>query len=99
MGVIGWIGKKLAFLDYQQQHFNADFRFSLVRLRQKKQSKHDNYHGLFHRIFTNFIHITSVETRLTIFNKGYSFLSYSIGLVISMPFYLAKTFYAGCYNH
>lgn len=102
--IMNWLGKKLATLNYQQQHFNADFRFSLVRLRESSEqvsllrgesAEHENFHGLFAKIYANFVKIVSLQTRLTIFDKGYGFFAYALGLIVATPFYLAKAFQLG----
>ncbi len=95
-----WIGKKLAALDYQQQHYNADFRFNLIQLREEKendQPKLDNekFSNLFSLVFNNYVSIVSLKTRLALFNKIYGVLSYIIGFAVSMPLYLAKAFALG----
>ncbi len=95
--IIGWLGKKLAVLDYQQQHYNADFRYSLVKLRDEQEAKLDNekYQGLFGLIYHNFISIISLKTRLAVFTKVYGYFSYIIGFAVSIPFYLSKAFQLG----
>lgn len=97
---ITWVGKKLAMLDYQQQHYNADFRYNLVKLRDEKK-EHDSklnsvrFHDLFSLIYNNFISIVSLKTRLAFFTKMYGYFSYIVGFAISIPFYLDKVFQLG----
>ncbi len=98
--IISWIGKKLAMLDYQQQHYNADFRYNLVKLREGRKEEEtklngEKFYGLFNLIYNNFITIISLKTRLAMFSKVYGYLSYIIGFAIAMPFYLAKAFQLG----
>jgi len=98
--IISWIGKKLAMLDYQQQHYNADFRYNLVKLREGQKVSgeklnSEKFHGLFSLIYNNFITIISLKTRLALFTKVYGSLSYIIGFAVAIPFYLAKAFQLG----
>lgn len=98
------IGKKLALLNYQQQRYTADFRFSLVRMREATEQvslyrgeavEKEKFLNLFSHIYSNFISIISLTTRLTLFHKAFGYLSYVIGFIVSLPFYLAKTFQLG----
>lgn len=102
--LISRLGKKLPQLNYQQQHYAADFRFSLVRMREASEQislyrgepiEQGLFSGLFDRIFGNFLNIISLKARLTGFQKVYAYLSYYTGLMISIPFYLAKAFQLG----
>jgi vitamin B12/bleomycin/antimicrobial peptide transport system ATP-binding/permease protein len=97
--LVNWIGKTLAYLDYKQQHFNADFRFGLVRLREASEqvavyrgetSEHKKFNSIYGRIFNNGVNIVVLKTRLMFFNKGYNFISFIVGYVISMPLFIAK---------
>ena len=102
--VMALIGKALANLDYKQQQYNADFRFGLARLRETSEqvavyrgesSESGQFHGMFNRIFHNYLSVVSLKSRLLIFNKSYGFAAYVIGLAVSMPFYLAKSIQLG----
>lgn len=102
--ILNWMGKKLAMFDYQQQHYNADFRFSLIQLRDEVKSKiswqespldREQYRGLFNLIYNNFISIISLKTKLKVFTKVYGYISYVIGFAVAIPFYLAKVFQLG----
>lgn len=97
--VTGWIGKKLANLDYQQQRFNADFRFSLVRLRESSEQiamyngesvEKEKFSNLFSRIYHNFMSITTLRKRLTFFTSGYNTAAYMLGILMAIPLYLQK---------
>lgn len=86
---MSWIGKSLASLDYQQQRYNADFRFFLVKFRSEKIEL-GHFNKLFSKIFKNFITINTIKTRLELFKNAHSFFAYVVGMVVSIPFYLAK---------
>lgn len=102
--ITGWLGKKLSSLDYQQQRYNADFRFSLIRLREASEqvalykgetAENNKLYHLFDHIFENFIKIISLRKRLTFFNNGYNSAASILGLVISLPLYFAKKIHLG----
>jgi putative ATP-binding cassette transporter len=97
--LINWVGNKLSSLDCLQQRLNADFRFSLVRFREASEQvslsrgeamEKEKFHGLFDLIFRNFIDIVFVKTRISLFYRGYDYLSYAMGFAISMPFFLSR---------
>ncbi len=97
--VVRWIGRKLSFLDYTQQHLNANFRFSLIRMREASEQvslfqgeaiEHKKFRLFFNDIVRNFLTIVSLKTRLTFFNRYYDFISYAISFAVSIPFYLSK---------
>lgn len=98
------IGRFLPWLNYQQQHFNANFRFNLVRTREfseqialyrgnKTEVKH--LHQNFSRIFTNYLSIIGTELRLNLFINGYSLVSNLIGVCASLPMYLKRKIQLG----
>lgn len=98
------IGKKLALLNYQQQYYNADFRFGLVRVRESSEqialhrgeaAEQSKFFSLFKRIYDNFIDIIRVQKKLMFFQFGYNALSYIFGLMISMPLYFSKKIQIG----
>jgi len=102
--IIRWIGKTMATLNYEQQQYNADFRFSLVRFREASEQvalyggeshEHNKFQYLFSRIFSNFISIVTVQKHLNFFVMGYNTTAGIFGLVISMPLYLAKKILLG----
>jgi putative ATP-binding cassette transporter len=100
----GWIGRKLGKLDYQQQHYNADFRFSLVRSRESGEQiaslggetvEENKFKALFSRIFNNQKNIISVNTCLRSFTSGYSMVTIVFGYLLSLPLYMAKKIHLG----
>lgn len=102
--IVGWIGKKLAGLEYQQQRFNADFRFSLVRLRESSEQialyrgEHNENHkfdSLFNRIFNNYKNIITLRKRLTFFTSGYDIAASIFGIFMAIPLYFAKKIQLG----
>src|SRR3990167_107022 len=104
IGITQLIGKKLANLDYQQQHFNADFRFSLVKLResseqvalyQGERNEDKRFDHFFNRIYDNFIKMLSLKKRLMFFTSGYSMGLYFLGILIAIPLYFQKKLQIG----
>lgn len=102
--ITGRIGKKLAPLDYQQQFFNADFRFSLIRLRESSEevalyrgetAENAKFTDLFGRIFKNFMHTIALKKYLTFFTNGYNTTANLLGVCLALPFYLQKKLQLG----
>lgn len=102
--VMAWIGKKLANLNYQQQHYNADFRFSLVKLRESseqvalhrgEQAENKHFENLFTRIYKNFTFLVKTKRNLNFFNNGYNTASFVFGLFVAIPLYLQKKILLG----
>jgi putative ATP-binding cassette transporter len=98
------IGKTLASLDYQQQRFNADFRFSLIRLREAseqvalyrgEQAESEKLRHLFTPIVNNFYIINILNRRLTFFTNGYNTVSYVAGLIMAIPLYFQRKLQLG----
>ncbi len=94
-----WIGKHLAQLNYQQEQYNANFRFNLVRVRESTEQI-SLYHGednerhrlmdTFKYVFENFNRIINVQKFLGFFVNGYSLLTQVIGILIALPRYIAE---------
>lgn len=97
--VTAWIGKHLAQLNYQQEQYNANFRFNLVRVRESTEQI-SLYHGennekkrlmdTFKYVFDNFYRIINVQKFLGFFVNGYSLLTQVIGILIALPRYIAE---------
>lgn len=97
--ITSWIGNKLAALNYRQQQYNADLRYSLVRLRESSEQvalyrgeevEKNKFYRVFDNIFSNFISMLKVNRKLIFFNNGYSTVSFIFGLTIALPLYLQK---------
>lgn len=102
--IVGFIGKKLAGLEYQQQRFNADFRFSLVRLRESSEqvafyrgesNENNKLHFSFREIFANYTTILALRKRLTFFTSGYGIVAELFGLFMAIPLYFQKKILLG----
>lgn len=97
--IIGKMGKKLSGLDYQQQQCNANFRYSLIRLREHgeqiaiiggEDAEKNRLDHLFLHIYNNFLSISSLQKNLAFFTNGYNILAGIIGILFALPLYLAK---------
>lgn len=97
--ITGLIGKKLAGLDYRQQLYNADFRYSLVRFRESSEqialyrgeaAEKVKFTQLFGQIYANFIDIIALKKYLTFFTSGYNSLAVFVGVFLAIPLYLQK---------
>ena len=98
------IGRFLPWLNYQQQHFNANFRYNLVRTREFSEqialyrgntTEIKHLHTNFSRIFSNYLSIIGTELRLNLFLNGYALVSNIIGVCASLPMYLKRKIQLG----
>lgn len=93
------IGKKLIDLNYRQQQKEANFRFSLVRLRENSENiafyrgenlEQLNFLNYFTKVIANFKQIISKRKQLVWYNSFYSQIAIIFPFLVSMPRYLAK---------
>ncbi len=93
------IGRPLVPLNFDQQRFEADFRFSLVRLRQNAESvalyrgeamELGVFQERFRRVFENFWQIMKRQKRLAWFTSGYAQVALIFPIVVVAPRYFAK---------
>lgn len=98
------IGKELVPINYAQQRYEADFRFSMMRLREHTVSI-AALHGearegtVFARRLNDLLHnfslIIKKESSLTALKSGYLQLSNVIPVLIAVPLYMGKTINLG----
>lgn len=97
--VIGKMGRKLSGLDYQQQQYNANFRYGLIRLRENseqiaiiggEEAEKTKLGHLFQHIYDNFLSITTLQKNLAFFTNGYNIIAGIAGILFALPLYLAK---------
>jgi vitamin B12/bleomycin/antimicrobial peptide transport system ATP-binding/permease protein len=93
------IGRPLVPLNFIQQRFEADFRFSLVRLRENAESialyrgeakELGIFQERFHNVFENFWQIMKRQKRLAWFTAGYGQVALIFPIVVVAPRYFAK---------
>lgn len=98
------IGRPLVKLNFNQQRYEADFRFSLVRLRENAESValyrgHDEegklLTGRFGAVVDNFFRLMKRQKLLGFFTSGYSQIAIIFPFVVSAPSYFAKQIQLG----
>lgn len=99
-----WIGKPLTLLNFRQQRFEADFRFSLIRLRENAESvaiyKGENeekrrFNNLFFDVVLNYSNLISRVKKLGFFTLGYVQTAVIVPLIVGCPLYFAKVLTMG----
>ncbi|HUX22339.1 MAG TPA: SbmA/BacA-like family transporter, partial [Spirochaetia bacterium] len=102
--VIAVVGRPLIRLNFNQERYEADFRFSLVRLRENSDSvalyrgeerERKQFLVRFASLFGNFWQIMKRTRRLNWWSSGYGQLAIIFPLVVALPGYLAKVFELG----
>jgi vitamin B12/bleomycin/antimicrobial peptide transport system ATP-binding/permease protein len=98
------IGKPLIKLNYQQEKYEADLRFSLMRVREyseniafyngEQQEKSHIKTRLLHTI-NNFIQYIKMSVRLDVFRIGYKQIAIIFPIVIAAPRYFTKAIKLG----
>lgn len=91
-----WIGSSLIRLYFQQQQYEANFRFGLARLREYSEQiallrgEAVETAGAMRRfgdIFDNYMSIVRVRKRLTAFTSGYDQISQYFPFIVGAPLY------------
>ena len=90
------IGRRLIGLSNQQQRFEADLRFSMVRVRENAESialyngepnERQRLSSRFGKVWQNFWDIMKVSKRLTFFTAGYSQIAIIFPFIVAAPRY------------
>jgi putative ATP-binding cassette transporter len=98
------IGRPLVALNFDRQRYEADFRFSLVRLRENaervaiyggEQVELGVFHHRYQSIFENFWRIMKRQRVLGWFTSGYAQVAPIFPMVLIAPHYFAKTITLG----
>ena len=93
-----WIGSPLVNLDFQQQRFEADFRFNLVRVRenseqiallQGERAERRQLSARFGHVIANWYAIMSRTKRVTAFTKSYSQTAVIFPMILTGPAFFA----------
>src|SRR6516164_6336156 len=99
-----WIGRPLIQLNFDQQRYEADFRFSMVRLRENAENvafyggearELDTFQTRFARVVRNWWGIIKRRKRLSWFTYGYDQLATVFPYLVAAPRYFAKTIKLG----
>lgn len=92
------IGRPLAALAFMQQRYEADFRFSLARLREYAEqvallfgepTEKQALKNRFDAIVANYFRIVACRKNLTAFTASYGQLSPFIPYIVAAPFYFS----------
>ena len=93
------VGHRLMGLNFIQQRYEADFRFSMMRMRENAESvafydgedqEKGVFHGRFLTLLENFWKIIQKKKQLIWLNSGYSQIAIIFPFVVVMPRYLTK---------
>lgn len=96
---VHWIGQRLVRLNFQQEKVEADFRFSLVRVRENAEgmafyageaTEERNLRGRFGAVVANYLAIIRVQKFLVGLTAFYNYLSSLVPYVLAAPRYFAK---------
>ena len=93
------VGRKLVKLNFIQQRYEADFRFSMIRLRESAESvafyrgeaqESKVFKHRFKLLLDNFWQLVNKQKQLVFLNSGYSQIAIIFPFVVAMNRYLAK---------
>ena len=99
-----WIGRPLVQLTFDQQRYEADFRFSMVRLRENAENvafyggearELDTFLRRFAWVVVNWWGIIKRRKKLTWFTTGYSQLAVVFPFIVAAPRYFDKVIQLG----
>ena len=91
-----WIGRPLVGLFFDRQHYEADFRFGLARLREYSEqiallggedAEKTSAMQRFSCVFDNYMRIVQVRKRFAAFTQFYRQISQYIPIVVGAPFF------------
>lgn len=97
--LISYIGRPLIQLNFNQQRFEADFRFSMARFRENSENiafyrgeteEKQNFFSRFSAVFNNFWQIMKRQKRLTWFTSFYSQAAFIFPFLVAGPRFFAK---------
>ena len=93
------VGHKLVNLNFTQQRYEADFRFSMMRMRENAESiafysgegqEGKVFKKRFHILLDNFWQIVQKQKQLVWINSAYSQIAIIFPFVVTIPRYLSK---------
>jgi vitamin B12/bleomycin/antimicrobial peptide transport system ATP-binding/permease protein len=99
-----WIGSPLVNLSFEQQRFEADFRFNLVRVRENSEqiallrgegAERQRLSERFGRVVDNWFSIMSRTKRLTAFTASYSQAAVIFPYILVAPAYFGNKIQLG----
>jgi putative ATP-binding cassette transporter len=98
------IGRPLVGLNFDQQRYEADFRFSLVRLRENSESialyggegqEAASFAERFKKVFGNFRDLMNRQKKLTWFTSGYGQIAIIFPFLVAAPRYFSNQIQLG----
>ena len=98
------IGKPLVKLNFDQQMFEANFRFALIRIRENSESvallnaeekEHQNLMDTFRYVFQNYWQIMVRQKMLGWFTSGYNQIAIIFPILVAAPRFFAKKIQLG----
>jgi putative ATP-binding cassette transporter len=99
-----WIGAPLVNLDFQQQRYEADFRFNLVRVRENSEqiallkgepAEREQLTNRFSHVVANWFAIMNRTKRLTAFTTSYAQAAVIFPVLLLAPAYFADKIQLG----
>ncbi len=93
------VGAPLTHLNFEQQRLEADFRYSLVRLRENSESvafyggekrERNTFFKRFGLVFNNYWRLMNKQKQLTWLTSGYGQLAIIFPIIMAAPRYFAK---------
>ena len=98
------VGKKLIGLEFEQQKFEADFRFSMMRVRENSESiafyrgegsEMESFLDRFKNVIKNFRALMTKTKHLNFYVNGYAQLAVIVPLILAAPKYFSKEIQLG----
>lgn len=98
------VGKKLIHLEFDQQKYEADFRFSMMRVRENAESiafyrgekaELESFTDRFKNVITNFRHLMTKTKHLNFFQVGYAQTAVIFPLLLIAPRYFRNEIQLG----
>ena len=98
------VGRKLIDLNFDQQKYEADFRFSMMRVRENSESiafyrgesaEMEGFNLKFSAVIKNFWQLMKKTKHLNFYASGYGQLAVIVPLIMAAPRYFAKEIQLG----
>lgn len=98
------VGRKLIGLNFDQQKYEADFRFNMMRLRENAESiafyrgetaEMEGFQEKFSRVIKNFWALMKKTKQLNFYVNGYSQLAIIVPLIMAAPRYFSGAMQLG----
>ncbi|MGE3159992.1 MAG: ABC transporter ATP-binding protein/permease [Xanthobacteraceae bacterium] len=99
-----WIGWPLVPLNFNQQRFEADFRFNLIRVIENSEqiamlggekTESNRLYSRFSKVVSNWHEIMSRQKKLTFFTTGYTQVSIVFPIIVVSPAYFSGVIQLG----